>query len=194
MAALDSMAPNPKRCTACRRDLPRSEFYRNKQAKDGLYAYCKTCSKDRARGWKQENIDRNRELARAFKHRREYGSWSCARARCYDQSNEKFASYGARGIRMCDAWRDDFHTFLRDMGTAPSGCTLDRIDVDGNYEPDNCRWATPTQQANNRRCNIVLEFQGRSQTVAEWAHELGLPDKRIYARVKRGWSPERCLT
>lgn len=119
MAAPDSMSLDIKRCAACSQDLPRSEFYRNRQSKDGLYAYCKECSKDRARGWKQAHPERNRELAKAFEHRREYGSWSAAKARCYDQASEKFPLYGARGVRMCDAWRDDFHAFLRDMGAPP---------------------------------------------------------------------------
>lgn len=80
-----------------------------------------------------------------------YASWRAMRDRCLNPKRGVFAHYGGRGITICPEWQASFQSFLADMGPRPEGCTLDRIDVDGNYEPSNCRWATPKQQANNKR-------------------------------------------
>ena len=80
----------------------------------------------------------------------EYCSWLAMRQRCYYPKHVKFARYGGRGIRVCERWRDNFVNFLSDMGARPPGMTLDRKDNDGDYEPSNCRWATPVQQMSNR--------------------------------------------
>ncbi len=82
---------------------------------------------------------------------RTYQSWIAMRNRCYREKDVHYASYGGRGITVCGSWRASFEVFLADMGERPEGKTLDRIDPDGNYEPGNCRWATPVEQRANWR-------------------------------------------
>jgi hypothetical protein len=117
---------------------------------------------------------------------REYRAWHDAKERCYCPRAGGFRNYGSRGISMCPAWRDSFVTFYRDMGPCPDGRSLDRIDVDGNYEPGNCRWATRVEQARNRRSNRYLECGGIRQTLTEWAAELGMAPYALKYRVDRG--------
>lgn len=103
-------------------------------------------------GCHKQSVLRNNHL---FKHgghgTREYNAWRGAKNRCYQTAHTGYRNYGGRGIAMCQEWRDDFARFLADMGPCPAGLTLDRINNDGNYEPGNCRWATRSVQAKNKR-------------------------------------------
>jgi hypothetical protein len=113
--------------------------------------------------------------------------------RCNSPGNTGFARYGGAGIKICARWRK-FENFYADMGERPEGKTLDRIDGSKGYEPGNCRWATRAEQANNTRTNRRLSFQGRTQTLTQWAVELGVRAPSLQARLHRGWSAERALT
>lgn len=127
-------------------------------------------------------------MARAGKHSREYRAWANAKTRCYNTKTTYYQNYGARGITMCDEWRHNFERFLEDMGLCPVGYWLDRIDNEGNYEPRNCRWTTPTVQQRNSRKNRRYELNGLALTLPEWAERTGLSKATIEKRLRIGWS------
>lgn len=118
--------------------------------------------------------------------------WKGMKARCRNKNHKQYHNYGGRGIAVCGRWLV-FENFLADMGDRPAGMTLDRIDNDQGYAPDNCRWATYTDQARNRTNNNYLEFAGRKQTASAWALEVGIKEKTIVARLARGWSIAKTL-
>lgn len=123
----------------------------------------------------------------------EYRSWLAAKQRCDDPTD---ADYGGRGIKMCDEWAGNFQAFFEHIGPRPSiRHTLDRVRVNGNYEPGNVRWATPFQQANNCRSNRLVTWRGKTRTIAEWAAETGLSYATVSQRItKYNWTPEEALT
>lgn len=122
-----------------------------------------------------------------------YKSWSSMVERCRNHKSPSYSSYGGAGVSICPRWYT-FENFLEDMGPRPAGTTLDRIDGAGNYEASNCRWATPFQQNNNLKSNVLMTFNGRTRTLPEWARELGLDQKLIRSRLRRGLSDEDALT
>jgi hypothetical protein len=107
--------------------------------------------------------------------------------RCFNPNIEKYKNYGGRGITVCERWLD-FENFLSDMGEPPKGYSLDRIDNFGNYEPDNCKWSTQEQQQNNKRNNIIIEYNGEVHTLAEWSTKLNVRYGSLWNRYKRKWS------
>jgi hypothetical protein len=125
----------------------------------------------------------------------EYRTWAEIKKRCYNPMQKSYARYGGRGITMCDRWRDSFETFYADVGPRPSPRhSIDRMDNTGHYTPENCRWATVIQQANNKRSNRSLTLQGITRNVTQWAAVTGLQPSAIWHRLARGWSDERTLT
>ena len=122
----------------------------------------------------------------------EYMAWSSMKARCLRPTANNYPLYGGRGITICQRWTDNFEAFLSDMGLKPSkDHSLDRIDNDGNYEPGNCRWATPIMQSRNKRNVGIVEYYGERLTVPELSERVGIPLHRLKSRLKRGWSIER---
>lgn len=128
----------------------------------------------------------------------EWDAWYEMKRRCYSPHVRPYRNYGGRGIKVCDRWLgpDGFENFMEDMGSRPSSShSLDRKDNNGNYTPENCRWATPVEQQNNLRTNTVIEFAGKRMTAAQWERELGLRTGIITKRLsQQGWSVERALT
>jgi len=125
---------------------------------------------------------------------REYSSWKQMLARCRDKTHPAFDYYGGRGIEVCERWQNNPTAFFADMGPRPGDhYSIDRVDNDGNYEPSNCRWATPKEQRANQR-RITLHFRGETHTVEEWAATTGIALFAIYHRIRRDWPVERILT
>lgn len=137
-------------------------------------------------------------LKHGKRHSPEYNSWVGMRDRCYNIKNPKYPRYGERGIGVCSRWLGDmgFVNFYSDMGERPSkNHSLDRIDVNGNYEPTNCRWALPIVQSRNRTDNHVLFYNGEKLSISEWSEITGIKQDTINARVSYyGWSVEEALT
>lgn len=121
----------------------------------------------------------------------EYQSWSGLKQRCLNPNDSKYYRYGGRGIAVCDRWKDDFGAFLADMGRRPSARhSLERIDLDGPYSPENCRWATTGEQARNTSRNIMVEIDGERMCASDAARMYGKPVGAFIRRLKRGWSAD----
>jgi hypothetical protein len=125
---------------------------------------------------------------------RTFKSWDSMKQRCINPNDPSYAKYGARGITICKRWVESFNNFLADMGERPEGKSIDRIDVNGNYEPLNCRWATRSEQQRNKTNSVFLEWQGEKKSTADWADIVGIPRKIICDRISAGWSIEDALT
>ncbi len=127
------------------------------------------------------------------KHRL-FPTWGAMIRRTSLTTDPAYPNYGGRGITVCNRWQD-VALFIADM--TPSwahGLTIERRDNDGPYSPENCYWGSRTEQALNRRSNVHLEFDGRTQTLTEWAREIGMAPRTLWARINSGWSIERALT
>ena len=112
------------------------------------------------------------------------------KTRCFNSKSKMFEGYGARGISICDEWKDNFQAFYDwSMSHGYSDdLTIDRIDNDGNYEPSNCRWVTIKEQNNNRRSNHVVEIGDDRKTLQEWCEEYNISYQTVQDRLKRGWN------
>jgi hypothetical protein len=144
-------------------------------------------------------LTKTRSTVHGMRKSPEYVAWTLAKARCYRTTCEVYCHYGQRGIKMCDRWLEPngrgFLNFLSDMGRKPSlGHSLDRIDVNGDYCPENCVWSTKVEQARNKRSNINLSYNGRTMCATAWAAELGISPDCIRYRKKQGWPDEKVLT
>lgn len=127
---------------------------------------------------------------------RNYRIWQAMKARCNNPNNTYYQNYGGRGISLCDEWKNDylaFHIWSMSHGYNDE-LTIDRIDNDKGYSPDNCQWVTRTVQMSNTRMNHYIEFNGITLTTSQWAEKVGLPRSAMFGRLKRGWSVQKILT
>lgn len=131
---------------------------------------------------------KKRNYRHGFSGSPEHTAWANMNYRCTNEKARNFEHYGGRGISVCERWANSFLNFLSDMGYRPSPQhTLERKDNSGNYCPENCEWANREIQYANRRGNIFLTFEGKSQTITQWAKEKGINANTLRARIARNW-------
>lgn len=145
-------------------------------------------------GCLQRELSIQRFTTHGRRHTAEYTIWHHMKRRCLDPKNKAYARYGGRGITICERWLE-FAYFYEDMGPRPSAKhSIERRNNNLGYSPNNCYWATPTEQGRNKRNNRLVTIDGHTACVAEWIHIKGLRTKTIYARIEDGWSYEQALT
>lgn len=148
----------------------------------------------------RKELRQKRMLVHGEKYTRLYETWIKMRARCNNPNDIRYKSYGGRGIKVCDEWERSYIAF-RDWANANGynenltwkECSIDRIDNNKGYSPDNCRWTDINTQARNRRNTILIEYDGKTQTATEWSRELGISRQTICSRYKRGLSAKDIL-
>lgn len=178
----------------CRCDCGTERVVRGQQLTDGLSQSCGCLSREIHR---EVCAARNKKHGHSIRgaRSRTYSCWANMIDRCMSSANPAFSRYGMRGVVVCERWRA-FENFLADMGECPSADhSIDRIDNNLSYSPVNCRWATREQQANNKRSNRVITWNGQTRALAQWAKHVGLNHQSLRERLDRaGWTLERALT
>ena len=122
-----------------------------------------------------------------------YYIWNTMKLRCLVKTNKNYKNYGGRGICVCQEWMS-FENFKRDMGKRPLGYSLERIDNNGDYSKQNCKWADKIEQANNQRTNVRITINGETKTLMQWVRQYGAKYSRVYSRINRGWDAVKALT
>lgn len=144
--------------------------------------------------WSRE-VAAKRETKHGLGHVVEYSIWLGMKARCGNPNNDHYYLYGERGITVCPEWVSDFGQFYADMGPRPSNKhSIDRIDNNGGYCKENCRWTTRDVQNRNTRQNRILSHNGEAKTITDWAADLNTKQSTIQGRLKRGWTIEKAVT
>lgn len=154
--------------------------------KDGFRCLCRGCH------LKKGIVYMKTKSARTL-YPREERVWQGMKQRCYNSNAKEYKWYGGRGIQMSKEWFEDFYSFYNDMGPRPEGTSIDRIDVNGDYCKDNCRWATPIQQARNTTTNNIIVYNNEIKCLEEWAEILNIKSNTLNYRLRRGWSIEEAF-
>lgn len=169
-----------------------------------VWAYSLKSGGTKSCGCLKRELSGERILKRCVTHggtnERLYGIWHDMHDRCKNKKSKAYKHYGLRGIRVCQEWEDyaKFRDWAIGNGYDPNAkrgeTTLDRIDVNGDYCPENCRWVGFITQNNNKRDNRLLTYNGKTQTMTQWAREIGMKDTTLDERLRRGWTVEDALT
>lgn len=144
-------------------------------------------------GCYREDMRRVNKKTHGMSHTTEYEIWSDMKKRCSNNRHAHYDRYGGRGIAVCDRWLK-FENFYADMGIRPEGMTIERVDNDKGYSPDNCKWATYSEQARNRRNSLMLDVNGASINLTTAADSVGIHARTLLSRLRRGMSTEDALT
>ena len=124
-----------------------------------------------------------------------YKCWISLKARCNNKNDKDYKYYGGRGIKVCDGWINSFETFYKDIGKKPIGkYSIDRINVNGNYCKENCRWATIDEQNSNKRNNHLIQFDNQTLTISQWSRKMKIPLSTLLNRIYRGWEIKDVLS
>lgn len=179
-------------CWLCKCDCGNEKVVQASQLKSGMTKSC---------GCLLREVSGARFFVHGLKHTRLYDVWSSIKARCFNLKNEHYKDYGGRGIKMCDEWKNDFKVFYNwsiangyNETAKKYECTIDRIDNNKDYAPDNCRWVTQKEQCNNKRNNHLITYNNETHTVMQWAEIIGIEYRILLNRInKYGWSIERAF-
>jgi hypothetical protein len=125
---------------------------------------------------------------------KEYLTWAHMIKRCTCKKDKSYNRYGGRGIKVCDRWLHSFENFYADMGPRPGNMTIERINSNGDYSLNNCRWATRAEQSRNRRTNIMITINGETRCATDWAIRFGITGKLATGRIRKGWDPVKAVT
>lgn len=143
-------------------------------------------------GCYHKEVIKNRLTTHGMTGSKEYVSWAAMINRCHNPNHEKYNNYGGSGITVCERWRNSFEDFYADMGPS-NGLTIDRINVDGIYEPGNCRWASWTEQANNRSTTKMVNYKGESMPLKKFVSMFDIPYQTILNRLNSGMTAEEAV-
>ena len=188
--ALAGLPDHPQSLLLCGCDCGTSKIMKARDVVHGRAKSCGCLQRESAQRVVRDVHEKNRKHGLCDSDT--YNSWQSMIERCRNERNDRFASYGGRGITVCVRWMD-FRNFLSDMGERPKGRTLDRKDNDGNYEPDNCRWATPKQQQRNARRTTFVDYHGKRRVFRDLCEQLGIDHSTVAARIRRGWPIQKAL-
>lgn len=152
----------------------------------GLTKSCGCLNKEMSSARAKINITHGKSNSATFK------CWQSMKRRCFDMGHKSYPRYGGRGITICERWMK-FENFLADMGIRPKNLSLDRIDNNGNYTPENCKWSSAKEQARNRSSTRMISCGGEVKTLTEWAESIGFSKESLHRRLSAGWSIEKAL-
>lgn len=183
---IDHIEENGQTYVLCKCDCGKEKVIKWGSVSAGLIVSC---------GCRKTEVLKYGSITHGKTNTRLYSIWQNMRKRCYYSKYIEFENYGGRGISICDEWRNNFESFYKwaiNNGYADN-LSIDRINVNANYEPSNCRWADRKQQSRNTSVSHYLTYNGETKTLIEWAEEKGINYKKLWFRIKSNWSAEKAL-